>query len=763
MGSASPLFFLYCAYRVLRDRRYLLTLGQRFGFLPRDFRQSLPGAIWIHAVSVGEVIAALPLIAQLRSAEPAAPIYLSTTTLTGRAAAAQKLGSSVQGIFYFPFDFVFAVRRVLRTLQPSVAVVLETEIWPNMFREAKRAGCGLVMVNARMSDKTARRYAAFRFFFGPVLKLPDAILAQSAGQRERFLQAGAPPANITVAGNLKFDSRPTSLPADSPIAQFLGRRSGPIWVAASTTADDKLAEEDILIDAARQLPDWTLVLAPRKPERFDEVSAKLTRSGLPFVRRSQLTDEASAAILLLDTIGELSGVFALADVVFMGGTIADRGGHNILEPAFFAKPVIVGPHMENFREIARDFMEHGALIELTDPASLAAAVRDAASDIGIGLRARTCAEARQGASAHAASAIVSLYARSFTCNLKNLFKRIVATPFSWIWAAGSRAKQARDLRKQRTLKTLTISVGNITVGGTGKTPFVLELVDHIRESGLIPGILSRGYGRRSHHEQLVLAAGSCADVGHTGDEPQILLRSGIACIGIGKDRYKSGLLLEERFHPDVLVLDDGFQHLRLGRHLDIVLIDALDPLGSCRIVPVGRLREPLDALARADLFVITRAECARNLDAIEHRLHELNSKAPVFRSRVVPRHWVDLVTGDRFPPTELPAGKSVAFCGLGNPSSFWRTLRRLGIEPVDCVEFGDHHPYTPREVLRLSQQAASQKAEMLLTTEKDLVNLCQQCDTIIQPMRLLWLKIGVEIERESEFYSVLESHFSLKK
>ncbi len=673
----------------------------------------------------------------------------------------------MDGIFYAPVDFVFAVRRVLRTLQPSVVVILETEIWPNLFREAKRAGCGLAMVNARISDKTAGRYAALRFFFQAVLELPDAILTQSGAQRTKFLRAGAPADRLTIGGNLKFDVRAEAISPDSPVARFLTGSSAKVWIAASTCADDELAEEDIVIEAARQLPDWKLVIAPRKPERFEEVATKLAKAGLPFARRSQLTTElateAAVSVLLLDTIGELSGLFAIADVVFMGGTLADRGGHNILEPAFFGKPVIVGRHMENFREIALDFTEQGALFELAHPSLLADAVREAASDSGMGLRARARAEIQQGASALAADTVADLYTRSFVCNPKNLFRRMLLTPFSWIWAAGSRSKRARDLSKQRTLETLTISVGNVTVGGTGKTPFVLELVEHFRESGLTPGILSRGYGRRSHHEQLIFSAGACADVGHTGDEPQLLLRSGIACIGIGKDRYKSGRLLEDRFHPDVLVLDDGFQHLRLGRHLDIVLIDALDPLGSCRLVPVGRLREPLDALARADLFVITRSECARNLDAIEHRLHELNPNAPVFRSRVVARHWVDLATAERFPPAELPPGKTLAFCGLGNPSSFWRTLERLGIKPVDCVEFGDHHPYSPREVLRLSQQAAAQKAERLLTTEKDLVNLCNECDEIVKPMRLLWLKIGVEIENEPEFWALVENHFTKQR
>ena len=262
----------------------------------------------------------------------------------------------MDGIFYAPLDFVFVIRRVLRKLQPRVVVVAETEIWPNLFRETARAGCGLIVVNGRISDEAAPRYLKWRWFFRHALQWPDAILAQNAEIRERFIAVGAPPDKVAVGGNLKYDFQPGSPPAD--VESFLDElQPSAVWIAASTMPPD---EDDTVIAAfqelAARIPGLLLMLAPRKPERFDLVARKLDEAGMRWVRRSALSLGRSGTrptgVMLLDSIGELSGLFSRADVVFMGGTLVDSGGHNILEPAMFGKPIVVGPHMENFRDIA---------------------------------------------------------------------------------------------------------------------------------------------------------------------------------------------------------------------------------------------------------------------------------------------------------------------------------------------------------------------------------------------------------------------------
>jgi tetraacyldisaccharide 4'-kinase len=216
------------------------------------------------------------------------------------------------------------------------------------------------------------------------------------------------------------------------------------------------------------------------------------------------------------------------------------------------------------------------------------------------------------------------------------------------------------------------------------------------------------------------------------------------------------MALEERFHPDVILLDDGFQHGRLQRDLDVVLVDALDPFGGGDVFPLGRLREGPDALARADVFVITRAERGRSYAGIERELRRLNSRAPILRARVVPEAWVDCESGERFAPTGLPYSMLAAFCGLANPASFWGTLTALGYHPVAQRNLGDHHRYRPREVQRLAAEARAKGAEALLTTEKDLMNLCDQAGSLVAPARLLWLKIGLEVEGAEQLLELVK-------
>ncbi len=743
----SPFLILYFQLRIIRNWRYFLTIGARLGFLPREYVQTAAGAIWFHAVSVGEVIAIVPLVEQASRDFPKSAVFISVGTIAGFAVAKERCGRAC--VFYGPIDYVFAIRRVLRDMQPSILVVAETEIWPNLFRETKRIGCGLVMVNARMSDRTAQTYARLQFFFRSVLACPDRILAQNAEMAERFRRAGAPERSVQIGGNLKYDSTP----AAASLRPFPNEAK--IWIAASTCADDAIAEEDFVIEAFRQMPGWKLVLAPRQPKRFDEVARKLEKAGILFARRSRRGSADEADVLLLDTLGELSGLFALADAVFVGGTLARKGGHNILEPAYFGKPIVIGPHMENFREIRDDFRTADAVREIVDGSELAAALLDACRDPELGSRARLCAEAKRGAVAAAAREIRAVYEGSVPCCRPGLLTILLLRPLTKVWRAGGRRRRAKQLREQRKLTTRVVSFGNITVGGTGKTPLVIHAARHLQASGRRPGVLTRGYGRRSHHRMLTYGPGAVAPVSHTGDEPQVLLRSGVAAVGIGADRYDVGRLLEERFQVDILLLDDGFQHARLARDLDIVLIDALKPFGDCELVPLGRLREPLEALARADAFVLTRADAVSTTAAVEAKLRRFNPNAPIFRSRVVPGEWISTFTDDRFPANALPFQRTLAFCGLGNPGAFRQSIRELGIRPLEFLEYDDHHQYTPREALRLGRLGRELRTEALLTTEKDVVNLCEHTEEVTSPMKVLWLSIRVEIENEAKFLELL--------
>ena len=741
---------MYALARVLRNRSYASTLRERLGFLPRDLCQPAAGAVWIHAASVGEVIAAGALIGLLRESLQV-PIVVSTTTLAGFATAQARYGGSGIGCFYAPVDYAAVIRRVLRTLQPALLIVLETEIWPNLFREARRAGCGVLIVNGRISDKAAPAYARWKWFFGSVLVWPNAIIVQSDRMRERFLAAGAPADALQVSGNLKFDFTPRHLETDSAIARWSAQGSGPLLIAASTTEDASANEDAIILGALQELKGWRLILAPRKPERFESVARLLTDASLPFWRRASGAADPAAPVLLLDTIGELSGLFELADVVFMGGTFTETGGHNFLEPAFAAKPVIVGPRLENFREIAEEFRAHGAFIEISRPAELPQAVRQALADSQIGSRAQVRAKANRGAAAFAVTRALEIYDQSLFRRPAPLLARLTLGPLAELWKAGSRLKTSHDLKGRRSLSTPVISVGNITTGGTGKTPFVLYLARRFHERGLSPAVLTRGYGRSSHQPEIVLAPGATAAALHTGDEAQILLRSGLAAVGIGADRFRTGRRTEVELHPDVIILDDGFSHVRLARDVDVVLIDSLDPFGRFAAVPLGRLREPLQALSRADIFVLSRCEAGRPTAGIESHLRRLNPRAPIFRSSLVAREWLSFSFGA---PSEVP-GRVVAFCGLGNPAAFWRTLEAQGIWPLDRLTFADHYRYGPHDLRRIARHALALGARALLTTEKDTLNFCPGCEALFEGLPVLWLRIDVQIEKEEEFLGML--------
>jgi tetraacyldisaccharide 4'-kinase len=292
---------------------------------------------------------------------------------------------------------------------------------------------------------------------------------------------------------------------------------------------------------------------------------------------------------------------------------------------------------------------------------------------------------------------------------------------------------ARRTTRRQKLRAPVISVGNLTMGGSGKTPMALYLAEHLSK----PAILTRGY-RRQSKGNLILAAGEQATWSDTGDEAQIFLRSELAPVGIGADRAETGRLLEERFAVDHFILDDGFQHWRLDRQVDIVLVDSLDPF------PPARLREPMTALSRADIFVITHSQGPR--PGIERELRQYNAAAPIFYSRVKPECWVEGATGQRLDLRDPSLATAAAFCGLANPGSFWASLSSIGLRPADRIAFPDHTRYDRDQIARLLGRYGS-----LVTTEKDWINLGSSA-----PPGICWLKIRTEIDRDESFLSAIQ-------
>lgn len=429
-----PRFLLDAA----RHGKYAAGLAERAGSLPK-LDAGGRRVVWLHCVSVGEAQAARPLVRALLEEHPRVALVVSTTTLTGQRVAREVFGGRAERVFYFPFDWAWSVRRALRALKPSAVLIMETELWPRFFRECRRRGVPVALVNGRISEKSFGRYKLVRPFIRRVLADLTLAAAQSEADAGRLVALGLAPERARVTGNVKFDIEE---PESQPLTDELRRRFNfneerPLVLAASTHAP----EERVLLEAFKLLRTSAnsdapasraagrssrprLLVAPRHPERFNEVAALLEASGLTWARRSAAQSESDAAcdVILLDSIGELRAVYSLAEVVFVGGSVAPVGGHNVLEPALEARAVVTGPHTSNFKTIVAALLERGALVQLPHTTGeeesarlLARAVRELLEDDekrrGLGRRARAVLEQNRGATARTVELLAPIIER----------------------------------------------------------------------------------------------------------------------------------------------------------------------------------------------------------------------------------------------------------------------------------------------------------------------------------------------------------------
>ena len=396
----------YFLYQALRHNKYVGSIGQRLGYLPVSFNLDGDQSIWVHAVSVGEVLSARPLVSELHVRYPKLRLFLSTTTLTGQQLARRSV-SDVDAVFYFPFDWTFTARRTLDIVRPRVFIMTETEIWPNLLRECRKRGVKTVMVNGRISYRSFPRYRLIRPFMKRVLGDIDRFCVQGEETLRRLVELGADPSRITVTGSLKFDSLELSpIPGRGRerVLRFFRIPAHRLVIVAGSTLK---GEEEPVIRAFNRVRaagvNALLVLAARHPERFDEVERLCRHEGLTVVRRTELPIDAEprADAVVLDTIGELAPLYQIATVVFIGGSLVPAGGHNILEPALYGKPIVFGPHMQNFGEIAETFLSNGAAVQVRTAGELEDTVLiligDPVRRARIGAAARALVESNRGA------------------------------------------------------------------------------------------------------------------------------------------------------------------------------------------------------------------------------------------------------------------------------------------------------------------------------------------------------------------------------
>lgn len=745
-----PFMAVSAPFSQKRKGTLLARLGfQEFFGRKRALYEDRP--IWIHALSVGEVLSAVPLVERLRNSFPNRPLLFSATTRTGFTLACDHLKDVADGIFYFCYDLPFSVNRALKRTDPGMVVIVESDIWPNFMAALKKRGIPAVLVNARLSDRTFEGYRRFSWLMGPALRAFSCVCAQTGEDARRFAALGLPPQMVKVTGNIKFDhaSPHISKEKKANFRRSLGIAADvPVVVAGSTHP----GEEEIIARAffavGRSVPEAVLVVAPRDPGRAGVVAKVFGSAGARAVTLAELEKGAEPPfdVIVIDRIGLLKTVYAVADLAFIGGSLMEYRGHNPIEPAACGLPVLFGPHMEDFRDVSEMLLDSGGARMVKDAPELSKAMIELLEKDEISTRMGEAAlrvvSENSGALDRVITVLAGTVKRSdafFSRNTSGIASRlrILMAPFSIPYKAAAwlrRQLYVRGFATARKLPCPVISVGNITTGGTGKTPMTIHIAGMLRQRGFSPMVVSRGYRGKASGTGGIVSDGErkMMDAGEAGDEPFMIALSlrGVPVV-VGKNRYRAAMQAIEELSPDVVVLDDGFQHFQLARDLDIVLLDSSQPLGNGFLLPAGPLREPVSSLAFADALVFTRADSMGGMEPEAGKMYDCFGEKPVFRTLHMPvvREWVRAGSrqeqacdpGEKIP--SIGGRKVFLFSGIARNMEFAKSIVRLGAKPVGFLFFRDHHGYSRKDIVAISRKALAAKADIIATSMKDYVKI----------------------------------------
>jgi len=799
--GAIPLFI----YRTIRETGFSERLRQSFGILPNQ--ELIPvagkGCIWLHAASVGEIVAASPIVKEIRCQLPERPILVSVVTASGYVMA-KRIVREADAIIYFPLDLPGLADRVIRRIRPAAFLPVETELWPNFLKAVRKHHIPVMMVNGRISDKSVARYRYMFSILEEMLDTVERFCMQSTIDAHYIIRLGADPRRVVITGNTKFDQNYTDVTdrEKQRLWQELGfSASRPVLLAGSTHK----GEEEMLFAAfhtlRQEMPELVMVLAPRETLRVSEIAALAAQQGIVAATRTGLQQEPrhDHDLVIIDTIGELGKLYSLGDIVFVGGSLVPHGGHNILEPAAHGKAILVGPHMFNFKDTYALFSERDACITVEDATALTAACRQLLQqpETRQTMEQRTLQIVRenQGAAAKSAAYLKQLLQEGKARYAggaeqlhipagddgsainrrigiqKYLIQLIYGEKSGWIhdglllllknfsriYGFGVRLKlylYRRGVWQRHKLPCKVISLGNITVGGTGKTPTAQRLASFIRDLGYRVVILNRGYRAGSTAPVALVSDGQKTHltVAEAGDEAYLLAKNlpGVPVV-IGKNRAITGVYAVEQLQAEVVILDDGYQHWQVERDLDIVLIDTVNVFGNNFLLPRGVLREPLKNLDRAHAFLLTKVDQStpEARQAIRMTLACFNPDALVVESIHQPRCFIEVAewhkgTGCGGQSLDTVRGRPVmAVSAIGNPSSFEQTLTAQGAQVVDSIRFPDHHSYTTAEMQAVMEKAQKQGVACLVTTEKDAVKIPVEFIHAERPLPLYVL--GIEV------------------
>lgn len=743
--------------------------------------------VWFHCASVGEATGLAVVIEEFAKRHPDFQVLVTTMTETGLAYARKH----VPRARYFglaPLDAPFIVRRVFARVRPRALVLLEGELWPGMLGAAAAHDCPVALVNGRMSDRSLARNRFVKPLFRHMLRRLAAVGVQHALDGERFIAYGADPGRVRVTGNVKFDlAAEQQGPGRESLRRELGlSASEPVIMAGCPRpVEEERAVLAAFVRVRERYPEVKLIWAPRHLHRVPAVEEMLRGAGLRFAHRTQQGGSSSPAgpepgqldVIILDTMGELSAMYAAADMAFVGATLVPLGGHNVLEPAACGIPVLFGPHTENVRASAAALLKTGGgivvhdadelarewLVLLEDPGNRAqagAAARQAvhmrakAVDRTLDLIDRRILDPDEGKSGPL-DAFVSapVYARLMDSDERSpaiRFVRYALLPLSLLFGVLVRFRNwmyDTKLLNAEGLPVPVISVGALTVGGAGKTPVTRYLARRLRDVGYRPVVLSRGYGRRTSATRPAEPGATWREV---GDEPAFLasMLPDVPVI-VGSSRTAAGRLAVEQYGADVILLDDGFQHRRTGRQVDIVVHDASVRSDSGRLLPAGPYREPLSSLGRAQALVLTRTDQARSAEIDSAQLQARFPHLAIIETTYVPSGLRRLAEDSKMPAERLAKGKTmpvgdatllstdsaslpvdwlagrevIVLCAIANPASFVQTITDTGGRVTRVLAYRDHHPFAPHDLDRVLSLAEESGAECIVTTEKDAVRV----------------------------------------
>jgi 3-deoxy-D-manno-octulosonic-acid transferase len=793
---ASPLWGVWLLWRLFGLRKDRRGFRQRWCGLDASSVQVARGCslnqiassmrVWIHAVSVGEAMAMAPLVKALRLRYPEALLVGSTVTDLGQEAMRTKL-PELDLVFYAPFDVWWSVRRTIRAINPTLFLFGETELWPNLLLQLERCGVTSVLVNGRVSDRSTRRYQWTGWLMRTVVRTIDAVIVQAAVHRTRFIELGADPARLTIAGNLKADHTPGGSGYTGVFRRLIGVGAEQLIVAGSTHEPEERLIAQAFLSLLPVKPGLRLCLAPRHLDRLESIEMMLRRLGLSPVRRSRIAPEGRAwpdgrEVLLLDTIGELAECYTIATVTIMGGTFAPIGGHNLLEPAAAGSPILIGPHVGQWSAVAEELVAAGAACmsateeELT--AQLQAVLGDAHRRHTMSDAAREYVVRQQGATARTMAVIMPLI-ESGASGGRLIHRRIggLAACGRWLFAPGRLASLARMVLapvawgygwvtairrwsyrrgwfRAAHLQVPVISVGNLTVGGSGKTPAVIAIGQLLQSTGLSVGIVLRGYRGIRREDPLLVSDGhaTLAVVEQAGDEAVLLAKRlpGIS-VAVGKSRAAAGRLLLANCHPDCVLIDDGYQHLSLARDVNVLIMDEMQSTVGGRLLPCGPLRESWSAIRDASAVIITH-RChnehadvqgserrARLVDALRH----VDFGGPVFSGAIQPIDLIDVHTGRSLGLGTFSGRRVAVSSGIGQPQAFRDLVMSLGAMRCIDWEFDDHHRYERHELEEMAREAVRRGAAAMVTTEKDAVKF-DQWPTAMLPAAAIRIQLRVE-------------------